>query len=372
MPIDFPSRLDLHALGRQHVLARAKRIDPSQVDVEGSDVNIIVASASFVNQQVVLQLAQKTNALLLDGARGDDLDRWVFDRCDGLTRKGAVAAVGSVRFFRTSIAAGAGSVAEGTKLASLTGIEYITTSQATFGASSTEATASVRAVLAGKSTQVGKNFIRRISNSSSLFDSSLQVTNDEPTAGGEDREEDDVFRERARLFFRSARRGVLGAIEFGALAVPGVASAFAQEVLTPNNQPARVVELFIADSSGVANAQLAAAVRVSLNEYRAAGIFVLVSLSVPQIVSVILSPTFVAGVDTVSISENMRAAIFSFINSLGANNRLYRADLYSVIRRFTSDGLIPSDSTIVEPVGDLIPPTGYTLRTTMSDIQFAA
>lgn len=55
MPLDLPTRLDLYALGRDYVIQRATRIDPSQVDVQGSDVNVVVGSASYVAYQLVLQ-----------------------------------------------------------------------------------------------------------------------------------------------------------------------------------------------------------------------------------------------------------------------------------------------------------------------------
>lgn len=367
MPADYPSRLDLFAIGRNHVLARAVRIDPEQVNVQGSDVNIIVSTQSFITFEVVKQLIQKINALLLDGSNGDDLDRFAFDRYQ-LTREGAVAALGSVRFFRTDASPGAGSIASGTKLVSLTGIEYLTTTQATFGATDTSATANVRAVLAGKATQVGRNTIRRVDRPDLLFDPAMQVNNDAATAGGEDTEEDDVFRERVRDFFNTARRGTLGAIEFGARAVAGIESAQAVEILTPTNLPARVVELFIADGSGVSNTVLGAQVTANLAEFRCAGIRVITNTSIPQIVAVTLQLAFVAGVDTAALTEEIRASIVSFINSIGVNATLFRADLFTVLRRFVSDGLIQNESMLVAPTGDLVPTPGQTLRTTSSDI----
>lgn len=57
-----------------------------------------------------------------------------------------------------------------------------------------------------------------------------------------------------------------------------------------------------------------------------------------------------------------------FINSLPVNGTLAIGDLYSVLRRFVSDGLIVNQTTIVAPVGDLVPTLGQTLRTTPSSI----
>jgi uncharacterized phage protein gp47/JayE len=201
-----------------------------------------------------------------------------------------------------------------------------------------------------------------------LFDGTLTAINPEPTAGGEDAEDDDTFRDRIRDFWRTARRGILAAIEFGALTVPGVVSAQAIEALTNGNQPARVVNLYIADSTGVASDALAQQVDVALDEYRAAGIAVLISTSLPLLVDIQLRLSFRAGVDTLTITDNVRAAVVEFVNSLAVNGTLYAAQLYSVLQRYADDGLIPDENTIVSPTGDLVPAVGQTLRTTLANV----
>jgi len=361
------SRLDFYQIGRRYVLTRARRIEPTQVDVEGSDINLFVGSQSFCAHAVSRQLGDRINSLLLDGAEGEDLDRYAYDRYQ-LTRKGASSAVGTARFFRTSTAAGAGEVPISQKLRSLAGIEYITTTGAVFSAGALEATAFVRSVQAGRDFQVGRNQIRTIDNVAALFDPSLQVNNDEPSAGGNQREDDDVFRERIREFWNRAQRGTLPAIVFGARTVEGVDSATAREVVNVDGLPARLVELFIADASGIASQALADAVDSALEEWKAGGIHVLTQLSIPQIVTVQLALTFVAGVDTVTISEEIRNAVVTFINSLPVNGTLLRNDLGSVLSRFRNSGLIPNQQTVAVPTGDLVPDTGKTLRTDLSNV----
>lgn len=367
MPADFPSRLDLFQLARRYVLTRAQKIDPSQVDTVGSDVNLFVGIASVVGYQIVLSLMQGINSLLLDGAFDDDLDRYGLDRYQ-LPRKGAAAALGSVRIFRSSAAAGAGDVPMGTKLLTLNGIEYITTSTATFGALDLTRDVGVRAVQAGKTSQVGANQIRQFATPGALFDRSLQVNNDAPTAGGEEVESDDVYRERIREFWSTARRGTLPAIAFGAKTVDGVVSATATEVLTADPRPARVVLLRVADSSGSSSVALGAAVVAALDEYRAAGIAVVINNSVPTLVSIQLKLTFGANVDTTTVTEAVRGAVVEYVNSLGVGDTLLRSALYSVLTRFTSAGLIITADTLVTPTGDLVPPAGTTIRTRLQDV----
>lgn len=367
----LPTRLDLFEAGRLHVLTRARRIDPKQVDVAGSDVNILVGSGAVVSHAVVRQLGERMNALLLDGAAGEDLDRAVLEKTFGqVPRKGASPALGTVLFSRKDALVGAGSIPAGTVVNSLENIEYVTLADAVFSAGAVVATTDARAAQAGKAFQVGANQIRRFRNQALVFDQSIEVNNPERTAGGEDPELDEVYRERARDFFNSTRRGTLFAIEAGARSVLGVESARATEVLTPEGDPGRLVQLFVADSSGVASQALLTRVMIQLEEFRAGGIQVLGVTSQPQIVSLVLALTFVAGVDTLTLSSDIRNAVVNYVNSLGVGDPLLVNEIAAVLVRFRGDGLVLSASTVVAPVGDLVPDSGFTLRTTGSNVTF--
>lgn len=366
--VQLSSRLDLYEVGRQYVLSHAKRIEPTQIDVVGSDINLLIGSQSYVGHAVVRQLGEQINGLLFDGCDTDDqIDRLAYDRYQML-RKGAAAALGTVQFSRPTATAGAGSIPIGTKLISLTGIEYTTTTEAAFGPASLTASADVRAAQAGKDFQLGRNNLRRFDNIGLLWDQTLQVNNLDPTAGGEPAETIDVFRERVRAFFIAAKRGTLAAIEFGAKQVAGVESAQAVEAIEIDGFPARIVRLFIADSSGIASAALAALVSTELLEYRAGGITVIVETSSPVIVPAMLRLAFRAGVNTVLLRDRVRGAYVEFVNSLGVNQTLEIGAIYAVLARFRTDGLIVSQGTLVEPVGDIVPEPGHTLRTTTSSV----
>ncbi len=365
------SRLDLFEIGRQYVLTRANRINPQLIDTAGSDVNIVVGSSAYMAAAVSSQVSENAANLFLESCEGEALDRFAFDRYQQV-RLGAAAALGTVQFSRASFAAGAGSVPVGSRLVSLTGIEYTTITPATFGATDLFASADVRAAQAGKNFQVGKNVIRGFSDIQQIFDPIMQVTNPDACAGGEDVEGDDTFKSRLRDFWRAARRGTLGAIEYGARTVPGVASATAVDVIGSFGQPVRVVQLFIADSSGVASRALAAKVDQVLMDWRAGGIFVSIDLSQPQIADFLLKLVFLSGVDTVSLGTQIRSAIVEFVNSLGGGQTLLLGDLYAVLSRYKQSGLIVQvPGTIISPIGDLVPDPGHTIRTTLSNIQQA-
>jgi uncharacterized phage protein gp47/JayE len=364
------SRLDCYGIGRSYILSRSAGLDPAKVDVAGSNANIYVGSVSFPAAAVSRQLGYSIARLILDSiTNDDDLDRYAWDRYQ-LTRKGASPGVANVIFSRVSFAAGAGTVPIGTVVATLNGIQYVTTTVAAFGATDLSSNANVRATVAGSASYAAVNTLVKIVPQPNLpiWDSTLSATNPVASSGNDDAEDLETFKNRIRGFWLAARRGVKAAIEFGAKLVAGVTSAMAIEALSAGAQPARIVTLYVADSSGNSNAQLAQAVAVSLADYRACGIYVSIVTSVPTLVSCTFAFQFASNVDTVTLTQAVLAAVEEFVNSLPVNGTLYLSDLYATLRRFASDGLIVSQGTIVSPTGDVVPGVGQTLRTTAAQL----
>lgn len=367
--MDLPTRLDLLAVGRNHILAQNPKIDPAQVDTDGSDVNIVVGTGSVVAHHVVQQIASRFAAHYLDSADGEDLDRFERDHYDQ-ARKGAGAARGGETFSRATAGAGAGTVPTGTKVRSNTSVEYITTSQAVFAASDLSASCNIRAVQAGSIGQAAAGAVNQIANPGILFDTTLTVSNSLALAGGEEREGDEQYRERGRAFWKAARRGTLAAIELGGVDTIGVASARAAEV-TLGGYPQRAVLLYVADTSGMSNVQLANQVDATLDEFRAAGINVLVQTSMPQMADIVVKLVFNANVDTEAVSNNVFSALIEFVNSLNVNEVLTRAALNGILLRFKQDGLIIDDGSLVAPTGDIVPDPGRTIRTDAQHVKAA-
>lgn len=365
------SRHDLYAVGRRYVITRAKRIEPEVIDTDGSDANIFVGSTSAIGAAISTQLRIGLGELFYTTARGDRLDRLVLDRTDGeLPRKGGGFARVAVSFARPNAAGGDGTLPVGTVLLSQNGFEYITLDPVSFVGGGLLGSARTRATVAGKEPQVGRNMIRTFRTPATVFDQSITLNNDEPAAGGEPPEEDGLYIERARAFARARIRGTLRAIETGALTVEGIVSASAREALA-DGYPARVVTLHAADSSGVSNAAMVTEIQEALREWRAAGIAVLVQTGLPQLVVVRLRLAFSANTsgNTANLAVLVRDAIVEYVNSLGAGQTLTRAGLYSVLMRYAKLGLVVSEQTLVEPVGDIVPATGRTLRMRLEDCQ---
>lgn len=363
----LPTRLDLFNIGAAEIQTRSltrppgQRVDPAQVFTEGSDINIITASSSAMAEEVTRQVALRIKALFLDGAEGEDLDRLVADRFSPtIVRKSATPSIGFVQISRGSGPLAGITFSAGTKFRTTSGIEFESTANASILAGSTgPVSIPVRAVTAGLPGNVSSFTVTQFASPPS--DPALAVTNAEPMAGGDDNESDARLRERARRFFLTARRGTLSAIQFGALTVPGVRVATAAEETLPNGDPTGRVFVYIADALGNGNSALAAAVRIALVEYRAAGVIVDVIGAQPLFVNITYNLRFAAGVDSLVAFEQVRFATVAAVNALAPNATLEVSQLFAIARSIP--GVIVLDDAIVAPVGDLVPPAGRVIKT---------
>lgn len=189
----------------------------------------------------------------------------------------------------------------------------------------------------------------------------MAVTNPDVAAGGDASETDSLLRERARTFLRNARRGTVGAIESGGLAVEGVRLATAVEELDANGDPTGRVQLFISDAQGQGNSALAAAVAAELLEYRAAGVIVDVVASQPRFEAIVFALLFQSGTDSTLAFDEVKQLVVSTVNRLAPNTTLERSLLFSIARSVT--GVIVPDTAIQVPVGDIVPADGEVIRT---------
>lgn len=371
---DLPTRAEYFDIGAGEIRARSAarppgfRVNPEVVFVEGTDLNIINASASAMADEVTRQVGIRAKILLLNGADGEDLDRLVADRFSPtIVRKQASPSVDAVQITRNSGVLPAVNFPVGTRFTTPGGVEFATTVAASILLGSHgPVSIPVQALVAGTQGNVDVNTITQFVQAPA--DPALQVTNEEPAAGGDDRETDARLRARARDFFRTARRGTLSAIEFGALTVPGIRQATAIEETDGTGLPTGRVFLYVADALGQANSVLVAAVRTALVEYRAAGIIVDISGSIPTFVPIRFRLRFDAGVDTTRAAALVRNATVAAVNALAPNRTLTVALLFSVAR--SVQGVIVLDDAILEPVGDLVPEAGHIIRTRADLVSF--
>lgn len=365
--MDLPTRAQFFTIGAAEIKARSDarppgyRVNPEMVFVEGSDLNIDVAASSAMADEVTRQVALRAAALLLDSAVGEDLDRLVADRFSPtIVRKQASPSVAELIFTRNSGPLAAFNIAVGTRFKTGSGVEFVTTVAASIPAGSHgPVSVPAQASVAGTQGNVAIGTITQFVNPPT--DPAVQVTNPEPAAGGDDRETDPRLRARARDFFRTVRRGTIGAIAFGALTVPGIRQVTVVEEIDMFGLQTGRVFLYVADANGQANSVLVASVRIALIEYRAAGIIVDVSGAIPTFVQVTYLLRFDANVDTTRAAALVRNATIAAVNALGPTQTLTVALLFSVAR--SVPGVIVLSDAIVAPVGDLVPDPGQIIRT---------
>lgn len=364
---DLPTRVELFEVFRNDLLARAetrpvgRRITATEIDTPGSDINLIGGAASALAEEVIRQLGRSTSDLTLDGAQRTALDRWVADRYSPyLARKTASRSRVTLQLTRTSTAAGAVNYNAGSIVRTTGGVRFSLDAVAAFGALSLgPVTVQATAVDAGTSGNVADGTITEFVTAPP--DATMLVTNPDVAAGGDFTETAARLRARARSFYGAARRGILAAIEFGALTVPGVRQAYAQELLNNLGVQTGFIDLYIADANGQSNSILNAAVLAALEEYRAGGAVVTVYGAVPVYQSVEFDLTYQAGIDTVAAFEQVRASTVARVNSLRPGATLYISELYSIA--ISVNGVIAEDSSVAVPTGDVVPTAGQVIRT---------
>lgn len=374
---DLPTFNDIFRTGRDEILLRNAKVSRDAVEREGMDANILVASQAAIGDQVVGQIASVAAGTFLDSAKAAALDRVVFDRY-GLVRKPASAAVGTVQFRTTAPAPTTFNIPVGIRLQTADGIQFITNESVIFLAGSVGPLAcAARSVLAGGSQNVKAGQITSIVTGITSQPTDLKVNNPFATAGGDDTEDDDSLRDRARRFFTTVRRGTLGALEEAALGVGGVRKATAIEVVDALGRAARVVQLIVADSFTeqfidftsvppryqVQSQLLATSVFNALADVRPAGTFVQVIVANVVLQSFQLALSFDAGADVNTAALEARATLLNYVNSLVPGASFILQDAVDALANVP--GLSRSGNSIVSPPGNVVVKPTQVLRTSL-------
>jgi uncharacterized phage protein gp47/JayE len=370
--VDLPSRQDLFAVGRRFIKAEKLvnpnvRINPALIDVRGSNLNLELNTSAVMGEAIVAAWAKCVRGLFIDTARDEQLDRVIYDRF-GITRKPANAATAGLALVRPTFAGGGGTVAAGSRITTANGAIFAVATDIVFGATDLTKTGDGVAQLVGPTQNVPAGTLTRFLDQP--FDTTITVTNPDDAAGGTERERDPQFRGRARTFFLTLRRGILGAIQYAATQVPGVSVATAFEIVNPGTAlPAGAVQLVIADDNGAASGLMIQAVIDKMLEFRAAGIPVYVTGGLVTFVPVTYLLSFQANIDTVSASEEVRAVAVAISQFKAPGQTLYQQDLMAAAK--SVPGVIVTDKALVAPVGDVVPTSNtQILRVRAQDVNF--
>lgn len=376
---DAPTHDDLFRVSRDEVLSRSRKITRAIIERDGSEANVFTHSNAAVGDEVVGQLVRVEASMYLDSAEERALDRLVFSRFSGMTRKPAAQALGTVELSSATPSAATIPVPVGTVFQTQDGRQFVSWAATTYPmGSSGPVQVQVRSILSGADQQAAAGTITSLLSQLAGSPDDLVVTNALATAGAADEEKDDELRDRARRFYTSAQRGTVGAIETGALGVPGVQRATAVEYTDSWGRPTRSVQVIVSDAFTDAlvvqninpptyqtqSQALAQAVSVELENWRAAGMYVGVYVAQTVMLAVTLALRFKAGVDVDRVALQARAAVLSYVNELPPGAPFLPADAIARLR-FVA-GLDVTGEEILSPPGIVETAPLQVLRSTLT------
>jgi hypothetical protein len=353
----FPTAEDFREAARAALLTPGSPLSADVVDLPTSNAGLVVEAASTIGVLLARQAQDAFAGLLLGSARGEALDLLVRDRYE-IVRLGASPGFGEVSLTRPTAAFGAITLPVGTKMVA-GAIELELMESASFGP------AALGPVVADAKTTKGGADQTMLSGTSlqlqGVADTSIVGVLSGDLAGADDEESDDELVIRARNFWTNARRGTLEAIRNGLLTTPGVYRATVQEVTLLTGELAGHVEAWISDKAGRSNTTLVAQAEALLDEYRPAGVQVIVYAVTPVYVDIEVDVAFGAGVDTSAKRDEIRNLLVAKVNSLGPGESLRLPALYGVLAGVAD--IVTSDGAFSEPVGDLVAASGECIRT---------
>lgn len=369
--MDLPSRTDLFANARRYAKQQQLiRINPAIIDVPGSNINLLFGGASLMGEMITAAWAKCVRGLFVSTARSAQLDKVVADRF-GITRLPATLATVDLTISRPTDGAGGGTILAGSQITTADGSIFTLQADVVFGATDLSQPGEGVAAVTGSAQNVAAGALN--SWVDQPFDPTILVTNPTGAAGGNEVESDDYFRARALTFYITARRGILAAIQFGAVSAGvGATVATAFEIINPGNAlPAGAVELVISDQNGNSSQAMIQGVIDNLLTYRAAGIPVFVSGGSVQYEQVIYDLEFQAGVNTVAASSAVRATMVAISQFYRPGQPLLVSDCMAAARAVP--GVIVNANSVDAPVGDVeTTSNSQILRVRPQDISFVS
>ncbi|WP_298621483.1 baseplate J/gp47 family protein [uncultured Zoogloea sp.] len=356
---------DLFLAARARLLALTDRYTAAAIDKEGNDINILLRIMAGVGEELSLESSAQDLARALAtvaSTTDEQVERLCSDLTGGQVRRfGDASAIVDLQWSRQNTYAL--TLDAGTTASDLQGNVYRLVNPISWSSGqNTPKTVLAEAENTGRQGNVVGGSITK--PSSNLGDTTLSVTNPTAASGGREQETIPELISRARDWFLNAARGTLSAIEYGAKQDPGVVQATATELLFEGNTtqlPFYRVTMTIADANGQAGTALANRARAKLQEYRCAGVPVLlVGGSVLYVPLRWQKLVYAKGYDPASVQAALVAKLLAV--SLGPDIKLERS-LLLAIAKLQVDGIagVPNDA-LLSPAADVTPPAGYTIK----------
>lgn len=305
----LPTFQDLYDAAKAEIQSRNSALTDWN---EGSVLDAVAGAAAALADESIRRAVDLFAALFVDTATGAELDALAADRFN-LARKVATGSRGVVTWSR--VAAGSYVLAAGTRFRATVGDEVVTVeSIADVAVLSSSVTVEVpcEATATGRATNCAAGSVSEVVNPP-IEDPTGTVTNAQAFAGGSDAETDAAFRDRIRRYFGTLRRGTVEALEAGALMVPGVSYVSVDE---GEVEDSGVVYVYVGDPDARANDTLANMVDLELNNWRAAGVMVVVQGAQREEVAITIALAIEPGADQDTVAAAVRAAVEGYADLL--------------------------------------------------------
>lgn len=360
--MDFPNSADLFELAARKVVATNPKILESVARQSGTTVNSMLQAGGLMGSSLVGKIVEAYSNSKISPAKGAALRELVFDWF-GLIPFGANPAVVPISFIPSG--SKTGTITAGTILTTPIGIQFQTLEAISWSTSSATQTVNCQAVLAGTGGNVAPGQINAF-KTAPAFDAAMTVLQSAWSTGGAVAETDDQLKARAKGFWAAARRGTIGAIEYGAKTVPGVVNAKAIEsevyvggTLIPQ---AKLVTLYASDINGQTNSIFTAAVVAELENWRPCGVYVSVESGTVTFQTIDIDVTYESGTDTLAAQKKVVAAILSYMDELRYGQKMDLGAIEDKVRRIEGvSTLVPP--SITAPAGDVAAAANEVLKT---------
>ena len=332
MHINFKSKEELVNSVITGILDKLPDIDLSVGEPLRTLIEVIMAELDLQ----YWQLEQVYNNSFIDTAYGEDLAKLV--RILGINRLPALGSTGRIKFYRETPATQDYTIPAGTLVETLPDINgniirFETTENASLLIGTTSVYANIKAVDAGKKTNIISNKIIIINNPPFGIES---VINEEPTIGGEEEETDDELRARAVKALETAGQGTVGALLNKILDVSGIKSV---KVLDMQRGIGTVDILVLGDVLPMPFSKLEEITKVALDT-KAGGIDVLIYEPTVLTQNLNITFTLASGVTLSSIESLVLDAINAYFSNLKIGDSLIKNQLSKEILNKTSGKVI--------------------------------
>ena len=336
-----PTFAELLDAGKTEIEAR----NPDLTDwTPGSRLDAVNGGGALLADEVIRLALAGFAALFIDTAEGEDLDALVLDRA-GMVRLDATAAVGLVRFTR-GVSVGTLPIPEGTAVRGtvdgvIVTVEVDTDTDMPAGDSYVDVVCTCTVV--GRSGNVAAGVLDELVDAIP-GDAGVTVTNPARFAGGDTAETDPELRDRFRRWFVNLRRGTVGALETGALSVPGVQFATVDESFVDPDDGGYVA-IYVGDPEGAGNDVLADAVEDEIENWRAAGVAVQIFASAREEIDLVMTIRHRPNIDRTALAAAIRASVLAVVDNLGPGKTLYLSTLVAAAHRASPDVISASVTT---------------------------